>query len=225
MSSYWEYHWKNISISDPQTTVARTKFGSPVSPEDFMQEMNSIIEKLELSEKDNIIDLCAGNGLLSGYFAPLVKEVISVDISQKLLDNFVSKESNVKKICQDLNEFDFAPHLYNKVVWHFAIQHFDLSSSAQIIKRCLENLQEGGRFYIGDIPDLDKKWTFYSAPEYKAFYFEKIIDGLDHVGTWFQKDFFIHLLEFLGYKEKFKIIEKPKFHFNSGYRFDVLIWK
>jgi len=225
MSDFWENYWKNIQISEPQITVGRTKFGCPVSNKTFRKEMDFIKGKLNIAKNDHTLDLCSGNGIVANFFAPLVSQVIAIDISQKLLNNFISKETNIRKICQNLNTLDFNELFYDKVIWYFAIQHFDLKSTAQIVKGCLDNLQLNGMFYIGDIPDLDKKWAFYSKPEYKAFYYNKIIRGEDHIGTWFQKEFFIHLLKHLGYKDKFEIIEKPEYHFNSAYRFDILIWK
>ncbi|MCI5055372.1 methyltransferase domain-containing protein [Phaeodactylibacter sp.] len=225
MSEYWKSYWKNVHITDPQITVGRTKFGDPVSAKAFSKEITFINKKLKVSDKENLLDLCAGNGLISDFFAPLVNQVTAVDISEVLLENFISRMPNIEKICQDLNEFDFRKYHYHKVIWHFSIQHFSLSNSVQIIKKCLDNIQEGGVFYIGDVPDLDKKWQFYSLPEYRSFYFDKLINGQDHIGTWFQKSFFIHLLDYLGYKDRYEIISKPEFHFNSGYRFDLLIWK
>ncbi len=208
MSDYWINYWKKVNISDSQTTIGRTKFGKPVSLASFEKEVKYIISKLNLTKNDFVLDICAGNGLVSQYLAPLVKKVIAVDISQKLLDNFIPPDENIEKICQNLTFFDFTKPSYNKVVWYFSIQYFSLSEAVRIIKDCLNSLDLGGKFYISDIPDIDQKWNFYSKAEYKSFYFEKLYNKEDHVGTWYKKEFFIYLLKHLGYKNNFQIIEK-----------------
>ena len=73
MSEYWKSYWKNVHITDPQITVGRTKFGDPVSAKAFSKEITFINKKLKVSDKENLLDLCAGNGLISDFFCTTSK--------------------------------------------------------------------------------------------------------------------------------------------------------
>ena len=225
MSKYWEKYWKSIDSTKNQESIGRTKFGKVIKDKDFQSEIDFIAERLELKTNDVLVDLCAGNGLVTNKLLEYVSRVVAIDYSKPLLDNFVNRSLNITKICQNVKEFDFSELRYSKLVWYFSIQHFSYSEVTIILKRMLKGLSSGGKIYIGDIPDYDKIWEFYSKPEYKAFYFEKLLRSEEHIGTWFERDFFVHLLDFLGYNSKFEIINKPENHFNSSSRFDLLITK
>lgn len=225
MSEYWENYWNKVDGSNQQSSVGRTKFGAPVEEHKFKEELNFVENHLRLNKKDTLIDLCAGNGMLSSYLINNVSNIIAIDYSKPLLENFAVESANLKKVCANVKELDFGKYKYSKLIWYFSIQHFNEIEVTSILKNILQNLSKGGRVYIGDIPDLNKIWDFYSTEEYKAFYFQKLLDGQEHIGTWFEQDFFKNLLFFLGFENKFKIIEKPSTHFNSSYRFDLLIEK
>ncbi|MAY82593.1 MAG: hypothetical protein CMP59_00505 [Flavobacteriales bacterium] len=225
MSKYWANYWNQIDASKKQVSVGRTKFGLPVEEVLFARELADIKKHLRLEKEDVVLDLCAGNGLITEDIHNYVKKVIAIDYSKPLLDEFVVSSDNVELQHQDLSKYNFKAVNYNKVVWYFAIQHFSLEHSAQIIRNCLDNLGQGGILFIGDIPDIDKKWEFYSKIDYKKFYFDTLIENRDHIGNWFQKDFFRFLLNYLGYEGQYTILEKPDYHFNNGVRFDLLVEK
>ena len=223
MSKYWENYWNSINGGNKQKSVGRTKFGNPVNQNDFQRELVYIDENLKLNGNDVLIDLCAGNGLITKEFFDKVEKVYAIDFSLPLLKDFEVDSPKVEVICQDINQFDFSQINFNKLIWYFSIQHFNYSEVLIILKKILDNIQDVVVVYIVDVPDINKKWEFYSKKEYKSFYFNKLLNNEDHIGTWFQREFFQSSLSFLGYSGKFKILDKPKEHFNSSYRFDIVI--
>lgn len=225
MSKYWENYWNSIDGGNLQQSVGRTKFGRPINERDFQKELLFLKEHLKLGPSDTLVDLCAGNGLITKEVCGSVRKVYAIDFSEPLLNDFVVNSNKINLMCHDINNFDFSKIQFNKLIWYFSIQHFSYSEVINIIKNILDNISLGGIVYIGDIPDINKKWEFYSEPEYKKFFFDKLLNNEEHIGTCFQRDFFKFLLNYLGYHGKYEILDKPEEHFNNAYRFDLLISK
>lgn len=225
-SGFWKNHWQTSSLlesDNPFVQVGRTKHKTPVSLEDWAKTLSFIEERLRPSQDDVLIDLCCGNGLLSDYFSSLTGEVIAIDYSQQLLNSFVAKNSaNIKLLQCDINALEFSQFSFNKVLFNFAAQHFSEAEILRILQRIQRSIASGGMIYIGEVPDLDRKWNFFSNKEYKSAYFNGLIKGEPIIGTWFEKDFFEYAAENLGFKE-IEIFDQPEYMLNHNHRFDILI--
>lgn len=223
---YWKEHWESdprLSSDNPFYQVGRTQRKKPISPEDWARSLKFIEQYLLPNDQDVLIDLCCGNGLLSDYFCNLVSEIIAIDYSKRLLDVFVAKErSNVHTLQRDVKKLSFEDLSFNKVLFHFAAQHFSEGEILRILQRIKKSIAPGGLIYIGEIPDVDRKWNFYSTKEYKDAYFDGLIKDEPIIGTWYKKEFFEYAAESLGFTG-IKILDQPKFMLNQNHRFDVLI--
>jgi len=226
--NYWKKYWSdknNFVKSDNQKSVGRTKNGVTIKESNWARTINYILEILSISEEDDLLELCCGNGEVIGNLAPYCKSATGVDFSNYLLKQFSKKiENNVHIIQDDVLKIDFKKNSFDIIILYFAIQHFDEKESINLIENSLKWLKKGGKLFIGDIPDESKKWKYISKPEYKLDYIRRVVDNEPKIGSWFHKDFFLALQYYFS-NINVKVIDQPSYQINSSYRYDVLIEK
>jgi len=79
------------------------------------------IDHASLSDKDIVLEIDAGYGVLTKIIAKKVKKVIAVEIDRKLADS-LDGMSNVEVICEDILKIDFKEMEFNKVVSNLPYQ-------------------------------------------------------------------------------------------------------
>lgn len=225
---YWNDYWndgRGIALRNEHEAVGRTQFGRPVSQGQWQCQVEHIrgLIGIDHTKSKRLLDVCCGNGLLSRELLNDFSEIHALDFSKPLLDNFVTKSSNIVKIHANLLDFKPISDSYGAIIFHFAIQHFTWTQSVSIIEKLYFSLKPNGRMLIGDIPDLDRMWKFYSTSEYRNFYFSMCAEGKEHVGTWFKRDFFLALGDYLGARTI--VVTQPDVLINSTYRFDIIYEK
>ena len=224
---YWRTFWKEGEITeneDPQNQVGRTKFGKTIEKEVWVDTLQFIKEKLQLNPDHRVLELCAGNGLVTAEIAKHVDSVVAVDYSKKLLDSFVVHDGNVEKIHSDVLSFSIQKESYDRILLYFSAQHFSELEMTKIVSNSWAGLRQDGMLYIGDIPDIEKRWDFYNKKTYRQFLFDKFLKNEHHIGTWFDAKFFLYLGEYTGFRESERI-EQPSFMINASHRFDIMYKK
>jgi len=224
---YWSEHWKTHSKLDekhPQLQVARTKEGKIISNNNWQKTVQSIFKIIQIKENQIVLDLCCGNGLLSKELAWNCKKVVSVDYSQELLDKFVTKAGNIEKMQSNALNVQFDNNNFDVIIIYFAIQHFTEQEAIELIGKCKNWLKPGGKLLVGDIPELEKKWEFYSTKKYRVNYISSIIKDEPIIGTWFSREFYKSVGEYYNFSET-NIIDQEEFMINHNIRFDVLYEK
>lgn len=225
--NYWKQYWNKSAIifsSDYQIQVGRTINKIPVSNEIWKFTLKHIENQLKIESEDQLLDLCCGNGLISAPLSLKCKSVTAVDVSKPLLKIFPRNYKNIKIINADIRRLNFKPSCFSKVLIYFAIQHFSERETFLLIQHVYKWLKPNGICLIGDIPDQSKIWDFFDTKERSAAYFKSIKNGKPIIGNWFNKSFFLHAAEILGYHQV-KVFEQPKKLINSHYRFDVILNK
>lgn len=227
MNMNWNKYWQENYIlgeQNPHKQVGRTLKGKIISIENWDRSVDEIIKNINLNDKHVVLDLCCGNGLLSKEIAPKCKNLTSVDYSKKLLDNFVTNAKNIEKINSDALELNFDNERFDVIIIYFAIQHFTEKEAIEIIGKCKKWLKTDGLLFIGDIPDLTKKWQFYSNKKYRQNYIRSIVEEDPIIGTWFDKEYFISIGDYYNFS-KTTIIKQKEYMINNKLRFDVLFKK
>lgn len=225
MKEFWQEFWNEDSIineENPQLKIGRSVNKKPISKELWNDTLHSIENQLCLTSKDVLLDIGAGSGMISIPFSKKINTIYAVDFSEKLLQNITSK--NIIKICKNVLEIDFKTEKFSKIICYFALQHFSFKECIILFEKIYNWLEKDGIVYIGDIPDLNKLFVYYSKTEWKKAYFESLKKEKPIIGTWFTKDFLINLATYCGFS-KVEIIEQPKTFLNSHYRFDLKIIK
>lgn len=220
---YWQENYR-LGEKNPHKQVGRTLKGKVASNKKWEISIDEIFKIINLNDEDVVLDLCCGNGLLTKEIAPKCKEITSVDYSKKLLDNFVTNEKNIKKINSNALELNFNKDFFDIIIIYFAIQHFSEKEAIMLIGKCKQWLKNDGLLFIGDIPDLTKKWKFYSNKKYRKNYIDSIINDEPIIGTWFDREFFLSIGEYYNFYNT-EIIEQKDFMINNKNRFDILFKK
>ena len=79
--------------------------------------VSRIIEALEPNERDTVLEIGAGTGVLTERLIPLVKKVIAVEIDEKLcqiLEKEVGQYPNLKIICADVTKTSLLDELHHQ---------------------------------------------------------------------------------------------------------------
>jgi len=227
-TDYWVKFWNESRVvkqANLQSQVGRTFKGVPVSKETWERTLDHLRTSLSLTQEDHLLDICAGNGLITTAFSKNVKHVTSLDVSECLLNKIEKlKIPNIKILLGDLRKIEFPENSFSKIIFYFALQHFTENETVRIFSKIFRWLKKDGICYIGDIPDVDRKWEFYNTTEREHIYFKLIGNDDLHVGSWFKKDFLSKLANFSGFSSC-EILNQEKWMINSHYRFDVILKK
>jgi cyclopropane fatty-acyl-phospholipid synthase-like methyltransferase len=227
-NDYWENYWNDPEIiknTHPQKQVLRTVAKLPVESEEWQRTLDYISNIIELKIDDELLDLCAGNSLITIPFAQKCRQVSAIDISKELLSKIdILKNKNIQVQVKDVRTLDLSEKSFSKIIMYASIQYFTEKETILLLENAYKWLYSDGLFFIGDIPDLDKKWNFYNTRERKKAYFESIKSEKPIIGTWFTKDFLLNVAKYVGFS-KCQIFDQPKSQINSHYRFDLLLKK
>jgi hypothetical protein len=63
---------------------------------------------------------------------------------------------------------------FPKRLLYCALQHFKERETINIFDTICRSLMPGGTFLIGDIPDIDRLFVFFSKPEWVKAYFDSV---------------------------------------------------
>lgn len=222
MSNYWIDFWNNNDILNKESIhekIGRTIAGEPISEDKWVKCLHFLAEQLELQKHDILLDIGAGSGAICIPFSKQVERVVAVDVSEKLLAG-IQSQKNLKKIAIDILTINFSTNTFTKVIFYFAIQHFDEREAVNLFKKIFSWLTEDGILYIGDIPLVDNKFNYFKTDDYEKAYFDGISAGKPIIGNWYSKDFFLKLGKYIGFSQTIIVCQPAEF-INSHYRFDV----
>ncbi|WP_298237004.1 class I SAM-dependent methyltransferase [uncultured Algibacter sp.] len=229
-TQHWRNYYNDKSIVaksiDLQFNVSRTRNGEKISQKTWLKTIDYIRDLLSIKENSDVLELCCGNGLVIGELASTCKEAIGIDYSNILLKQLSENYAcdNLVTINADVNSYDLGSNKYDSIIIYFSLQHFSEKETYLVVNKCLNALKNGGRMLLGDIPDLEKKWSYINKPSFHVDYFKRLEEDKPKIGYWFQKDYFLAMNSVFTNVD-FKIIEQPTYQINSDYRFDVLIQK
>jgi 2-polyprenyl-3-methyl-5-hydroxy-6-metoxy-1,4-benzoquinol methylase len=228
--SKWKNYWANLSLppdSETQVQVSRTRNGLAINKSDWEKTYTFVLDKLLNKEypKLNILDACGGNGLFAEQLIKLGHNVTIVDINTSLLESIKLKSSNLQVIPSDLIEYLLSTkQSFDSILFYAGIQYFSEDEVVIALREFIRILKKNGILYIGDIPDVDCRNNFLKEEKRYIKYFKLLEDGISQIGTWFKKEWFILLSEYLNY-ESCEIVTQPSYQIYSDFRFDLILRK
>jgi ubiquinone/menaquinone biosynthesis C-methylase UbiE len=227
-NDYWATYWNSNSIifnDNLHAQVGRTINKVPIDHQKWQFSLNEIRKTLNLHSSDNLLDLCAGNGLITVPLSLKCKSTTAVDISKTLLEKIdVKTYSSIKLIVGDIRRVNIPSDIFTKGLMYGALQYFSEYEAISVLETIFRSMAPGGVFLIGDIPDIDHLFTFYNKPEWVTAYFDSVKANTPAVGTWFKKDILLKMANYIGFSEAVILTQHPNL-INSHYRFDLLITK
>ena len=227
-NNYWEKFWNENDIlgsENLQNQIGRAINKEPISEELWIKTLSYIFNTIEITRKDVVLDLCAGNGLITLPLSEKVKRVVAVDVSKKLISTLNdNKKRNTTLIIENILKLECEENSFSKIIFYFAIQHFTEGEVIFLFKKVNSWLTKGGIFYIGDIPDIERLFHFFNTKEREFAYFNSQEKNTPIIGTWFNRRFMEKLALYSGFSS-IEIIKQPNYLINSHYRFDVKLIK
>jgi cyclopropane fatty-acyl-phospholipid synthase-like methyltransferase len=228
MKSYWQSYFdekSNKSKGSLLKQVGKTVDGKEVGDDQVQLIVENITEKLGLTSKDDVVDLCCGNGLITKFIAKHVHSIIGVDFSEGLIRN--AKEhcsgTNIQYIHSDilkLNKSWFSD--VNSIYMSESLQHL----TPDMFNALLNNMNEigsGALFFVGGIPDISKLREFYNTEDKFSYHLKCEKESRPHIGHWWDKNELKRIARKCNYKAIFYSQDE---RLNTAYyRFDVLLEK
>ena len=140
------YHWDERVEAWEDVVASRT----------FLAIRERIVELAEPRSDDRAVDLGAGTGLLTLALAPRVREVVAVDISERMLERLddvavADGVHNVDTVVADLRRLPLEDESATLVVSNYAFHHLDDLGKELALAEARRILQPGGRLVICDM--------------------------------------------------------------------------
>lgn len=225
---YWTGHFDlkaSENSKEPRRAVGRTKNGIALEDGTWNETLAYIVQSLQLSEDETVLELCCGNGEVIGKLASWCASAYGIDISQQMIVELkkLYGKTVTCEVC-DVLSYNREKESLDVIIIYFSIQHFTEAEAVQLIQSSYNWLRKGGRLFIGDIPDADKLWGYLQTPAHKRDYFRRLLSSEPMVGTWFHRGMFLALEAVLDDSDV-AVINQPEWQINSSERFDVLIKK
>ena len=204
-NNYWAKYWTTnqiINNENPHCQVGRTVNKIPINKQKWQFHLNEIEQTLDLGPDDNLLDLCAGNGLITMPLSLRCKSVTAVDISSTLLEKIdTNLYPNITLVTGDVRNVNIPSGTFSKGLMYGALQYFSEREAIGILELIYRSLMQGGSFLIGDIPDIDRLFVFYNKPEWVRAYFDSVKANTPAVGTWFKKEILLEMAKYVGFSE------------------------
>ena len=217
---FWNEHSNYTSKMDEQSQVLRTINKKPINKYLWEFTLNTFDRAIETNHKDDLLELCCGNGLISKYFSNKVNSIVSVDSSKELIKKIdIKKFNNISVMNADIRDLSYKKNSFNKIIIYAGIQYLSYSETIEIFEKIFSWLKKDGILFLGDIPNSQKLWKFYNTPERQATYFNNLKKDIDVVGTWFNSEFFYKLSNYIGFSKSTLVNQNSKLIY-SNFRYD-----
>lgn len=133
----------------------------------------TITSRIALLNNMNIMDFGAGTGLLSFKIAPMVKRVVGIDLSEKMLEQLESKNTpslSVQAICQDIFQTPLQEQFHG-IVSSMAMHHVENMSA--LFESFYNHLKRDGFIAIADLEAEDGTFHTHGNEGVHHFGFDK----------------------------------------------------
>ncbi len=125
--------------------------------------IKNAIESIGINGNDKLLDFGAGTGrnaLLMNKYLSAEGEIIGLEISDEMIEQFNQKFkniSNIKILNKRIDKSFELEEKFDKVFISFVIHGFPHEVRTEIIKNAYNNLKEGGEFVILDFSEFNVK--------------------------------------------------------------------
>ncbi len=136
----------------------------------------TIVSRIALANTMNIMDFGAGTGLLSFKIAPMVHSVTGIDLSEKMLEQILAKNSDtlqVKIACKNIISEPLDEEFHG-IVSSMAMHHVE--DTASLFKTFYSHLKRDGFIALADLEAEDGSFHAHGNEGVYHFGFER--DGL-----------------------------------------------
>ena len=224
MGEFYKEHPKLCAPDDYWGQVKRTIDGVPVGQEQIDLIVRSIVGGLDLRKTDSLLDLCCGNGALSRLLFEKCAGGLGVDFSEYLISiarKDFERPGREEYLLQDVVEFVQSwkgDHDYAKCVCYGSFMYLSVLEAEQLLQGLRKNFCSVERFFIGNMPDRQKK-NLFIAERGRGGDVED--DPQSFLGLWWERAEFEAVANRSGWQVSFGTM--PEEFFAHHYRFDAIL--
>lgn len=233
---YWDNYLQNKYGKNEVATdddlffqVARTVQKKPIGKEVFEAIVGNIIDDLELSANDVLVDFCCGNGLFTFELKDHVSRIIGIDFSKNIIDTARKLKSDPKITYLTGSATDFLENFSsnvpgvvpNKYLMNDSLAYFKPADLKQMLEQ-IKTISPVFTFVLRGVPNDTLKWNFYNTEERKQVYYSNLAKGdekNDGLGNWWKPEDIESICRDLGLKCTIRNQVPPV----SDYRMDIII--
>ncbi len=217
----WKNYWDPAAeASNSLSQVGRLNANQEIAISDAAKY---IIRLLDLQKDEQILDVCCGNGLITGYISNTGFKVTGIDLSQNLINQAKQNYPHIHFEQQNALSFNLNTK-FDKIYLAFSFQYFD---SYDLGKKVIENLilhaNSGAKILLTDIPDKNRWGIFYNSFLKKVFYFKQKLTGKQTMGKFWSEKELIKICDELSVVGK--LLVQPTHLPYQHYRFDFMVTK
>ena len=116
---------------------------------------DSILRRVDLNERMQVLDFGAGTGLISAQIAPRVKRIVALDTSPAMLDKLESKpelKGRVETVCRDILDQPLEEK-FDLIASAMTLHH--VRDTARLLQTFHRHLNDSGRLALADLDTED----------------------------------------------------------------------
>ena len=160
--------------------------------------LKSFLSSSDFNKKDVVLDVGTGTGVIAHAVAPLVKEVIGLDISQNMLKHNNWKE-NKYFIKRDILEPLFCENVFDKITARMVFHHI-LERTKDAMDECYKVLKKNGKMILseGVPPNSEVKQDYiniFKLKEERLTFLEEDLVNLMKNSGFKNINVFIHIMK------------------------------
>lgn len=218
------------SDADLLYQMGTTVGGKAISPDQLSALLSDCRRALDLRMDDTLLDLCAGNGMLTAELASSVKAAVGVDFSRPYIENarLYKSRPNVTYLVHDVSSLETCEDLRNhvpasKVMCYGALGYLTPDQVESMLRFIAAHSTPGVRVLFGSVLDKARIWKFFNTWSRKLNYFVriKLMRTALALGRWWTRDELRVLAARTGFACEF--IDQDRILHTAHYRTDVLL--
>jgi len=224
---FWQEYPKRSLNLDEFQQVGKTKHQKRINEDQFGILIDDIVNKLELSEEDFLLDLCCGNGLITKELSKKNKKVVGVDFSFPLIEHAkkYNNKANMDFVEYDIKDIENVSAKFNgvtKVLCYEALAFFNEDEFLKLIDD-IRSITEGvALVYFASVLDYSKRFNFFNTFRRKLLYYKIKFTSIDFgLGYWWK----MKAIEKICRKRKIELelFEQNELLHTSHFRTDILL--
>ena len=124
--SYWKNYWNNTALD--KSLLNQVQRNSNTKDDGLLLVETHLVELLNLSNSDTLLDVCCGNGLITNRLSKHCSAVLGIDFSPLLID--VATQNNTYSMVEYLTGdattiTKITNQKFDKIVLNFSFQYFN----------------------------------------------------------------------------------------------------